>query len=118
DHRSPGRAEVVSRMLARRGGCGVRYRAILKKKKGKEIKRSWDVCVDTHRKKQRTGNTEKRPSQIKTLCSRAYILCSNRYRLQLGQYGSASQVVDEVQKRSEEHTSELQSRENLVCRLL
>src|SRR5690606_40419691 len=31
---------------------------------------------------------------------------------------SATQYIDQVESRSEEHTSELQSRENLVCRLL
>src|SRR5690606_41325582 len=31
---------------------------------------------------------------------------------------SGREIVDEPHKRSEEHTSELQSRENLVCRLL
>src|SRR5690606_39777656 len=32
------------------------------------------------------------------------------------QYEFMSQIVDYDEKRSEEHTSELQSRENLVCR--
>src|SRR5690606_41130040 len=32
--------------------------------------------------------------------------------------GQPARVVTRIQNRSEEHTSELQSRENLVCRLL
>src|SRR5690606_39732421 len=32
--------------------------------------------------------------------------------------GDVLQVITEISQRSEEHTSELQSRENLVCRLL
>src|SRR5690606_40859882 len=33
-------------------------------------------------------------------------------------YGAATALYDRYSRRSEEHTSELQSRENLVCRLL
>lgn len=58
-----------------------------------------EVCFLTHViKKQRTGNTEKRPSQIKTLCSRAYILSYNPYGHEFGQYRSASQVGDKLPK--------------------
>src|SRR5690606_41865313 len=41
-------------------------------------------------------------------------------RLRLGQYDKAREAAAEFRDifRSEEHTSELQSRENLVCRLL
>src|SRR5690606_41207468 len=35
-----------------------------------------------------------------------------------GGLGHCSELVDSLRQRSEEHTSELQSRENLVCRLL
>src|SRR5690606_41934183 len=36
----------------------------------------------------------------------------------LAEFGASSLVLAGVEHRSEEHTSELQSRENLVCRLL
>src|SRR5436309_10422469 len=40
---------------------------------------------------------------------------SKAYRLTLGRLG---EIAEMLASRSEEHTSELQSRENLVCRLL
>src|SRR5690606_40737202 len=36
----------------------------------------------------------------------------------LNEFGSIEELLKNTDKRSEEHTSELQSRENLVCRLL
>src|SRR5690606_41066323 len=38
--------------------------------------------------------------------------------LYLDSHEDARKTEEEIRKRSEEHTSELQSRENLVCRLL
>src|SRR5207302_8600892 len=38
--------------------------------------------------------------------------------VELGRYREAFAAFDRMAERSEEHTSELQSRENLVCRLL
>src|SRR5690606_42119519 len=40
------------------------------------------------------------------------------YQLSMDTYTAAGANPDHVYRRSEEHTSELQSRENLVCRLL
>src|SRR5690606_41706480 len=37
--------------------------------------------------------------------------------LDRGRYEGALEQLNQIEKRSEEHTSELQSRENLVCRL-
>src|SRR5436309_6539202 len=36
----------------------------------------------------------------------------------MGMQGTMGKLIEAVESRSEEHTSELQSRENLVCRLL
>src|SRR5690606_10991467 len=46
--------------------------------------------------------------------SRPYLFSNS---LAPGIVGAASKVIDMISERSEEHTSELQSRENLVCRL-
>src|SRR5690606_41553253 len=46
-----------------------------------------------------------------------YIVQVNKAFSRVSGY-SAGQVLDQLPVRSEEHTSELQSRENLVCRLL
>src|SRR5690606_41191302 len=52
-----------------------------------------------------------------TTLFRSLILITSRYKLALT--GSTFQALrDHHPNRSEEHTSELQSRENLVCRLL
>src|SRR5690625_6238922 len=41
-----------------------------------------------------------------------------RASISLGQKRKLETLIDELQQRSEEHTSELQSRGHLVCRLL
>src|SRR2546430_12115108 len=41
-----------------------------------------------------------------------------RFDFDAGQLSALARLVDEYEQRSEEHTSELQSQSNLVCRLL
>src|SRR5690554_6685441 len=51
---------------------------------------------------------------IQTICDRALLLDKGRVALE----GAPEEVMDFFSARSEEHTSELQSRPHLVCRLL
>src|SRR5690606_41949682 len=59
------------------------------------------------------------PNRVARLASLAGIKARIGYKRRPGSYGGkSSKVVDNTLARSEEHTSELQSRENLVCRRL
>src|SRR5437870_6756054 len=51
--------------------------------------------------------------ELRALCGGAQLFAA-----QLGDYAPARRALEEAQLRSEEHTSELQSRGHLVCRLL
>src|SRR5690606_39408021 len=65
-----------------------------------------------------SGATSQRPRQV-LAAERAYVETSNS-AVHRGAHQLAEEATDafEDARRSEEHTSELQSRENLVCRLL
>src|SRR5207302_6506972 len=81
-------------------------------------RRSSDLHKTKHRKRKKTNMKTKHSGKIETLRN-AIIAAINATGLKgAGEVRSAALKTVRKAFRSEEHTSELQSRENLVCRLL
>src|SRR5690606_155733 len=57
-------------------------------------------------------------SGANTIIAASYFGCDNFYSCKVANDDNGRFYLQDIKDRSEEHTSELQSRENLVCRLL
>src|SRR5690625_82950 len=98
----------VAAELARRGyQLDVEGYAALESRRKKLQTRSEEIQAERNRRSRSIGEAKSRGEDIAPLLAEVE---------KLGQEGKTA--ADELQQRSEEHTSELQSRGHLVCRLL